>query len=219
MVTDYRKITHALLYLVQNTQKNRFLHKLKALKLFFLADRFHMRKYGTTISGDRYIAMEHGPVGSQTRDILQMVPQYYGEKLADYAKDHIKIQGTHYFTARKECDRAFLSDTEVEALDFAIAEFGRLRWQELCRVTHMFPEWYKHRIEAVSGRTVPDMNLEDFFTNPSEDDEIRNAELVELKRKYGKLVSQYLTFDTEYAKNLFQRRKLRSNLWGGDGDN
>src|SRR4051812_34811550 len=38
----------------------------KLLKLMFLADKYHLVRYGRPITGDRYEAMNHGPVPSWT---------------------------------------------------------------------------------------------------------------------------------------------------------
>ncbi|MEQ1715723.1 MAG: Panacea domain-containing protein, partial [Hyphomicrobium sp.] len=40
-------------------------------KILFFADREHLLDYGRPITGDRYVAMEHGPVPSAIRDILK----------------------------------------------------------------------------------------------------------------------------------------------------
>jgi uncharacterized phage-associated protein len=43
--------------------------KLKAIKIYWLADRLHLRKYGSTLTNDTYYAMEYGPVASLAKDI------------------------------------------------------------------------------------------------------------------------------------------------------
>ena len=40
-------------------------------KTFFFADRDHFLDWGSMISGDRYFAMEHGPVPSRIYDLLK----------------------------------------------------------------------------------------------------------------------------------------------------
>jgi len=51
----HRKATQALNVLARNSGGT--ISKLKALKLVFFADRYHLRKYGRAIINDRYFAM------------------------------------------------------------------------------------------------------------------------------------------------------------------
>ena len=46
-------------------------YKMKALKLVYIADRYHLRKYGRLITNDTYFAMNYGPVPSGTKDIAE----------------------------------------------------------------------------------------------------------------------------------------------------
>src|SRR5262245_62889630 len=39
-------------------------------KIFYFADKAHFLDWGRPISGDRYVAMEHGPVPSNIYDLL-----------------------------------------------------------------------------------------------------------------------------------------------------
>jgi uncharacterized phage-associated protein len=41
-------------------------------KVFFFADRKHLLDWGRPISGDRYVAMEHGPVPSYIYDLVKL---------------------------------------------------------------------------------------------------------------------------------------------------
>ena len=66
---DYRKSTQVLNFFA-NKQGGQ-INKMKALKLIFLADRYHIRKYGRLITNDVYVAMKHGPVPSTTKDISE----------------------------------------------------------------------------------------------------------------------------------------------------
>src|SRR5680860_294981 len=54
---SYEKATQALNFMA--TKDGGRISKLKAIKLIFLADRYHLRKYGRPVVGDQYFAMEH----------------------------------------------------------------------------------------------------------------------------------------------------------------
>lgn len=57
--TNYRKITQALNYLATKNPDKK-INKLKAIKLVWIADRYHLRKYGRPITWDTYEAMPLG---------------------------------------------------------------------------------------------------------------------------------------------------------------
>ena len=44
---------------------------IKLLKLLYLTDREAMMKWGESISGDCFVSMPHGPVLSQTYDLIR----------------------------------------------------------------------------------------------------------------------------------------------------
>ncbi len=65
---DYaeHKIVQALDYIVSAVPGGGC-SKLILLKFIFLADRYHLRKFGRTITGDSYRAMTYGPVAQHVR--------------------------------------------------------------------------------------------------------------------------------------------------------
>ena len=184
---DYQKSTQALNYFAikEGTQIN----KMKALKLIFLADRYHLRKYGRLITNDSYLAMKHGPVPSTTKDIAES---------NDYLDELIKTYSTHYLEAinnlvlksKAEIDISVFSESDLEALKFAWDNFGKLNQFQLRDLTHLYPEWEKFE-EALSTGGCLQINLMDFLKDSSanvnkcfelndEDKEIRSEQIVEM---------------------------------------
>lgn len=114
---------------------------LSALKLLFFADRYHLRKYARMVTGDTYYAMEKGPVPSFAKDLLSA--KLEGE-ISDYADRFLKIDPKRNFEAAIDIEPdklEFLSETDIEALDFALENFGSLSSHQLWSVTHKYPEW------------------------------------------------------------------------------
>ena len=62
------KIIEALHYILH---KIKIADKIKIIKLIYLADKYHLVRYGRTITNDDYYAMEYGPVGSTVKDVLE----------------------------------------------------------------------------------------------------------------------------------------------------
>src|SRR5438309_84841 len=67
---SHRKATQALNFFAQRAGGS--INKMKALKLVYFADRYHLRKYGRPVVGDEYLAMNYGPVASGTKDLAEM---------------------------------------------------------------------------------------------------------------------------------------------------
>ena len=58
----------AILYIADRIER-KDLHKI--CKILYYADQSHLSKYGRSITGDTYIAMEYGPVPSKIEDIFK----------------------------------------------------------------------------------------------------------------------------------------------------
>ena len=65
----HRKATQALYFFAR--QSGGRINKLKALKLLFFADRYHLRKYGRPVSECAYYAMKDGPVASEAKQVAE----------------------------------------------------------------------------------------------------------------------------------------------------
>jgi uncharacterized phage-associated protein len=82
---DDRRVAQMAAYLLSR-EKGRMNH-LKLMKLLYLADRESMKRHGQPISGDRFVAMDHGPVGVVTGVVARRIglrqfeqPTQLGEK-------------------------------------------------------------------------------------------------------------------------------------------
>src|SRR5688572_28382921 len=67
---DERKTTAAAAFLI-SIAKARQIKYIRLIKLLYMADREAWTRYGRPITGDTYVAMEHGPVLSQTYDQIR----------------------------------------------------------------------------------------------------------------------------------------------------
>ncbi len=160
---DYKKATQALNYIAQNFGGE--VNKMKAIKLIWAADRYHLRKYGRSITNDEYYAMKKGPVGSKIRDLIELTP---------YLEDSEKDYRCHYITSeectvysKKEIDRDVFSESDIEVLNFIIDRLGKFNQFQLVEISHAYPEWKKHKNILESDQTTrKTMHYEDFFNDP-----------------------------------------------------
>ena len=120
--TSYKKATQALNFFAR--KKDGQINKMKAIKLIYLADRLHLRKYGRPIVGDTYWAMKLGPVGSQTKNVAELssIP----EDVLSYAKKYIRPidEKKHHIESLKETDADILSKTDIECLEAVYSKFA-----------------------------------------------------------------------------------------------
>lgn len=109
--------------------------------LLYLADKLHLEEYGRTISGERYHAMEHGPVPSAVYDALKVLSgedSYYhlNPKIFRGLSGRLRHLDGPNFEVISEPDLGPLSESDLEALDDVISEFGDARMDEIEHATH-----------------------------------------------------------------------------------
>lgn len=159
----HRKATQSLNFFARAAAGR--MNKLKALKLVFFADRYHLRLYGRPITNDRYIAMKYGPVASSCKDLAEM-SEFLGDNERLYAKRFLSPSG-HDYHSLAEVDSAEFSETDLEALTFVWSQYGAKDGFKLAADTHLFPEWKRHEVRLTSPyeSRVP-MHYPDFIENP-----------------------------------------------------
>ncbi|MFA7288299.1 MAG: Panacea domain-containing protein [Melioribacteraceae bacterium] len=142
---------------------------MKALKLVYLADRFHYRKYGRFITNDKYYAMEYGPVASNTKDIASL-SDYLDESEKKYASEYLSLENDKSIKSLNEIDNSILSDSDKDALEYIWNKFGNKSNFDLVNITHKYPEWLRHK-EKIDSKLHSriEMNEEDFLDDPEED--------------------------------------------------
>ena len=82
-MTETTKIVQALCYFLTKIKRA---DKLRLVKLLFLADKYHLIHYGRTVTNDEYWAMPLGPVGTTTKDILTLDPDFLDREEYEYTK-------------------------------------------------------------------------------------------------------------------------------------
>lgn len=172
MITSLcKKSVQAINYFAR--KKGGEINKMKAIKLIYFADRYHIRKYGRSVIGDNYWAMTYGPVASSTLDTANLSKNNLKRDYSQYVKNFlahrngIKIEN---IVSKKNVDLGIFSQTDIEALETVYKEFGDKDQFELAEISHKYPEWRKHKKELDGGKKRVKMNYLDFFLNPRVDD-------------------------------------------------
>lgn len=124
---------NAVLYIIQQMGGKVDMHKI--FKTLYFADRRHLSKYGRTVTGDIYIAMNYGPVPSKTDDIFKAVR---GDSFfsAGSLGDYFCFVNRFIVTNKRNPDMDYLSESDVECLDFAINLCKGKSFDELTQMSH-----------------------------------------------------------------------------------
>jgi uncharacterized phage-associated protein len=184
---NYKKSTQALNYFA--LKEGGQINKMKVLKLIYFADRYHLRKYGRLITNDNYVAMKHGPVPSITKDIAES-NDFLDEIPKDYSLKFIEPIDNRVLKTVGKIDKNVFSESDLEALQFAWDVFGHFNQFELRDLTHLYPEWLRHK-DTITIESWSAMLLLDFLKDPikdankcfelsAEDKDIRREQIIEL---------------------------------------
>ena len=133
-VFDERRAAQAAARLLD--RHDRKMPYIKLIKLLYLADRESLIETGAPITGDRFVAMRHGPVLSRVLDLI---------------KDDCPAEDSvwHGYVARKRFDARLVGNTESKRLsdvdrgilDGVFDAYGCLKEWDVVARTHALPEW------------------------------------------------------------------------------
>jgi len=121
--------------------------KVKLTKLLYLIDREHFLRHGVPITGDRLVAMDHGPVPSKCLNALN------GDLSSDENRYVLKRlhREDHTFTARDGVTVAdALSETERAVIDEVLEKHGPIDQWDLVEELHDLPEFNEAYVKGTS---------------------------------------------------------------------
>lgn len=166
------KFINALAYFASQGIKD--LTKLKAVKLLYLADRYHLVRYGRPITGDRYIAMDLGPV---PEDALQLISRLIEPaEVSDPEREHALERLDVYrgfmrpypvLRAKANPDLDVFSESEVEALSATVKDYGATPARSLVDLTHQHQAYKRANVGRVPGSSS-ELPYEFFFEDAPE---------------------------------------------------
>jgi uncharacterized phage-associated protein len=124
------------------SKHNGQMNHMKLIKLMYLADRQHYSDYGFPISDDWVVAMRHGPVLSQTLDLVNgsLRDSVYWDGLISAKENH----EVTLCRSVAEVDSSDLFKSAEKAMDAVDNNFGNLDRWDVVNYTHTLPEWKKN---------------------------------------------------------------------------
>lgn len=112
-------------------------------KIFFFADKQHLLDWGRPISGDRFVAMDHGPVPSFIYDLLKDASGEPDEVI-DALLARVELVHRHNrisVHSRGVDDFSALSPSDIEYLHEAIERYGAMGFGALKDLSHKDPAY------------------------------------------------------------------------------
>jgi uncharacterized phage-associated protein len=163
---DEDRSVAAVVYLA--SQQIDALDKYKLAKLLFLADKFHLVRYGRPITGDEYFALPYGPVPSAILNLLSRESGEGGTPLSGHLEVDRRFAHPR-FSGRSGVPLTLdaLSKSDLKALSEVVRRYGRKSFDELKMITHGMPSYEKAWANRGSDRRAR-MNFEEFFEEDSD---------------------------------------------------
>jgi uncharacterized phage-associated protein len=140
---NYKKAVASLLFVAKDV------HNLyNIVKIFYFADKEHLRKYGRFIFGDTYIAMENGQMPSNFYDMIKFVRGDGGRTFDESLKDLIDVKNKYLIKTKKEPDLDYLSPSDIECLTKSIHKYGKMSFPKLREESHLDKAYLNTRREG-----------------------------------------------------------------------
>ncbi len=141
------KLKAILLYFGNNTK---YLGKIKLMKLFYFLDFMHVKKYGAPVTYDVYVNLEHGPIPSTIKNLIDTaindpedsrlidVVHFERIKKVHRGNDMIKMLPNRKFM---EADEKLFSLGELEVLKEVCKRFYASNSDTIERASHDEAPW------------------------------------------------------------------------------
>ena len=134
---DPERALELVLY-VANQLRYPTLHSVS--KVLYFADKEHLSRYGSLLSGDNYVAMRHGPVPSAIYNLLKaaagrqepLIPAQFDELVSQ----SLKVEDQSRVLPLREANLDLLSASQCECLDESIKANGKLSLKRLADKSH-----------------------------------------------------------------------------------
>ncbi len=154
------KLVQALAFFAQRGVRD--LDKMKAAKLLFHADKYHLLKYGRPVIGDQYACMEYGPVPSASLNVMNDVlaqDEHFPPMAKELFDDYLIVEKGIFrkyavFRARREPDLDVFSDSDIEALEYAQKTYGGKSAWALSEESHAEPCWQAANENRAPGSSI-----------------------------------------------------------------
>ncbi len=162
-----------MLFFAENTNPQ-YLGKVKLMKLFYYLDFNHVKKHGTSVTGDEYYHLEKGPIPSTIMNMIGELAQ--DPETSKLASDitletpagtrMLRVKGLREFSDK---DKKLFTESELQMLREVSERYKNDSTDEMIESSHTEAPWR----ETKYGQSIP-YELAAHDTNSSyTDEEIR----------------------------------------------
>lgn len=125
-----QKANECVLWFIQKGERDMY----KIWKMLFVAEKYHLNKYGRPITGDKYFAMKHGTV-----------PNWLYKQTSSKKESMISfIRYDKVLLPEREPIIKFFSRSDIKALEHGYKEYVGLSFGEVREKNHKEPAWVKN---------------------------------------------------------------------------
>jgi uncharacterized phage-associated protein len=126
-----------VLYLAKHLPRPSF-HTIS--KVLYFADREHLSRYGSLMTGDTYYAMRYGAVPGAIYSLLKAAAgrreSFIPPEWTELTSGALAVEGTHRVRALREPNLDLISAAQRACLDASIKANGRLSFDRLANKSH-----------------------------------------------------------------------------------
>lgn len=156
---------------LMKAEPTRRISPVRLLKLLYIADRELLQERGRPITGDRPVAMDHGPVPGRTYDIVT------GSDYCSPTWDkYFRTVGRRDIGLTLDPGVGRLTRREILKLREVSDRCGSMDDWALAELTRGFSEWQKNQPPTHTARDIPIQDLMEAVGLASYQEELREAE-------------------------------------------
>lgn len=111
---------------------------MKLIKLLYIVEREALLRWGRPVTADRCVSLRHGPVLSQTLNLINEGPTPHAESV--WVR-HISQPADYAVRLLAPTDNDELSVAELALIEEVFARHGKMNRWDLVEHVHTFPEW------------------------------------------------------------------------------
>ena len=158
---DILTMKAVLLYIIKNSSENRR-DVYSIVKTAYYAQQLHFAEWGLPIFNDKISALKFGPVPSTLYNILKLARGNEQERVflqksgTDKIADAIGFKDES-FSYNEEPDMDYLSKSDIECLDKAIAKVARMSFTQIMNDTHG-REW-ERAFNETKDKVMDNLNI------------------------------------------------------------
>lgn len=128
-----QKVLEIITYLL--SMNNNKMEKLKLIKELYLIDRLSIEETNMSITGDEYFSLPHGPILSNTLNILNDI-----QNKNEWA-EYLEIEPPYTIKLLKPFNNGMLSKKDMEYVKSISEKYSSWTAFQLRNYTHTLPEW------------------------------------------------------------------------------